>query len=32
VIDNGRLIGKLGDLSAVRMQEVDTALQAILEL
>ncbi len=32
VIDNGRLIDLLGNLPAPRMQEVDDALRAILEL
>lgn len=32
VIDNGRLLANLGELSAARMNEVNTALRAILEL
>lgn len=32
VIDNSRLIAKLGDLSTQRIQEVADALRAILEL
>lgn len=32
VIDNNRLIRQLGALSSVRMQEVDDALRAILQL
>jgi mRNA interferase MazF len=32
VADIGRLLGKLGDLSGPRMQEVNNALRAILEL
>jgi mRNA interferase MazF len=32
VLEHGRLLGKLGDLSASRVQEVDDALRAILEL
>jgi mRNA interferase MazF len=32
VIDTGRLIRQLGDLSAARMQEVGDALRVILEL
>lgn len=32
VIDNSRLIAKLGDLSTQRMQEIGDALKAILEL
>jgi mRNA interferase MazF len=32
VLDHGRMMGKLGDLTAARMQEVDDALRAILEL
>jgi mRNA interferase MazF len=32
VIDHDRLIRKLGDLPSPRMQEVDDALRAILEL
>lgn len=32
VIDNSRLMSKMGDLSSSRMQEVDKALRAILEL
>jgi mRNA interferase MazF len=32
VVDQGRLLKHLGDLSAARMQEVDDALRAILEL
>ena len=32
VTDNGRLIKRLGDLDTARMQEVDAALRAILDL
>jgi mRNA interferase MazF len=32
VIDNGRLLSRLGDLPAARMPEVDDALRAVLEL
>jgi mRNA interferase MazF len=32
VIDQGRLMARLGDLSAQRMQEIADALKAILEL
>jgi mRNA interferase MazF len=32
VVDHDRLIRKLGDLSSARMQEVDDALRAILDL
>jgi mRNA interferase MazF len=32
VVDNGRLVAKLGELSAARMKDVDSALRAILEL
>jgi mRNA interferase MazF len=32
VIDNGRLLARLGGLDAARMSEVDDALRAILEL
>ena len=32
VIDHGRLLGQLGDLSASRLQQVSDALRIILEL
>ncbi len=32
VIDNGRLVGRLGDLTGPRMQEVENALRTILDL
>ena len=32
VVDTSRLISKLGDLPAPRMQEIDDALRAILQL
>lgn len=32
VVDHGRQIKHLGDLSATRMQEVDDALRAVLDL
>jgi mRNA interferase MazF len=32
VLDNSRLLDKRGELSAARMQEVDEALRAILDL
>jgi mRNA interferase MazF len=32
VIDTGRLLTKLGELTSQRMQDVDSALRAILEL